>query len=254
MEHPDKLINNFKGKLLLHGPSAARASANETARAADRAASPPPQPDHHQSSKYLPTGEDSSFPGDINHTAAAEGAKARAIGTGEGPSNRVEGDSSGTGVSSSVKGGSSGTGRDDEGGEGERGKGASSSAEGTSEPISPDMILLRGCVLRNTRWVLGLVLNTGPDTKIMMSMSKVRECLRGMFVGWNACGVELFVGGMFVGGVFMGAMFMGGMLVGGMLVGGMLMGGMLVGEFFTFWGVYNEHAYGARIFGRNVYG
>ncbi|CAN0459600.1 unnamed protein product, partial [Scytosiphon promiscuus] len=51
----------------------------------------------------------------------------------------------------------------------------SGTAESTSEPISPDMLLRRGCVLRNTRWVLGLVLNTGPDTKIIMSMSKVRE-------------------------------------------------------------------------------
>ncbi|CAM9795377.1 unnamed protein product [Chrysoparadoxa australica] len=41
----------------------------------------------------------------------------------------------------------------------------------TSEPIEPDNLLLRGCVLRNSRWALGLVLNTGMDTKIMMSMS-----------------------------------------------------------------------------------
>ncbi|CAM9092815.1 unnamed protein product, partial [Phaeothamnion confervicola] len=43
--------------------------------------------------------------------------------------------------------------------------------ETRSEPIDPDNLLLRGCMLRNTRWALGLVLNTGADTKIMMSMS-----------------------------------------------------------------------------------
>ena len=37
------------------------------------------------------------------------------------------------------------------------------------EPIQASNILLRGCVLRNTDWVIGLVVNTGHDTKIMMS-------------------------------------------------------------------------------------
>ncbi|CAN0410979.1 unnamed protein product, partial [Hapterophycus canaliculatus] len=37
------------------------------------------------------------------------------------------------------------------------------------ELIQTRNLLLRGCVLRNTRWVVGLVLNTGPDTKIIMS-------------------------------------------------------------------------------------
>ncbi|KAL7621088.1 phospholipid transporting ATPase [Parahypoxylon ruwenzoriense] len=38
-----------------------------------------------------------------------------------------------------------------------------------SEPISIDNILLRGCNLRNTEWVLGVVMFTGHDTKIMMN-------------------------------------------------------------------------------------
>ncbi|KAI1475197.1 phospholipid-translocating P-type ATPase [Daldinia eschscholtzii] len=38
-----------------------------------------------------------------------------------------------------------------------------------SEPISIDNMLLRGCNLRNTEWVLGVVMFTGHDTKIMMN-------------------------------------------------------------------------------------
>ena len=38
-----------------------------------------------------------------------------------------------------------------------------------SEPISIDNVLLRGCNLRNTDWVLGVVVYTGHDTKIMMN-------------------------------------------------------------------------------------
>ncbi|KAI1098318.1 phospholipid-translocating P-type ATPase [Jackrogersella minutella] len=38
-----------------------------------------------------------------------------------------------------------------------------------SEPISIDNVLLRGCNLRNTEWVLGVVMFTGHDTKIMMN-------------------------------------------------------------------------------------
>lgn len=37
------------------------------------------------------------------------------------------------------------------------------------EPLQPNNILLRGCTLRNTDWVIGVVVNTGHETKIMMS-------------------------------------------------------------------------------------
>lgn len=46
------------------------------------------------------------------------------------------------------------------------------------EAIQTRNLLLRGCVLRNTRWVVGLVLNTGPDTKIIMSSLEV--CMYSM--------------------------------------------------------------------------
>ncbi|KAK7917133.1 hypothetical protein PG985_010741 [Apiospora marii] len=38
-----------------------------------------------------------------------------------------------------------------------------------TEPISIDNMLLRGCNLRNTEWILGVVVFTGHDTKIMMN-------------------------------------------------------------------------------------
>jgi phospholipid-translocating P-type ATPase (flippase) len=40
---------------------------------------------------------------------------------------------------------------------------------GSKDAIQPGNILLRGCVLRNCEWIVGLVVNTGHDTKIMMS-------------------------------------------------------------------------------------
>lgn len=43
------------------------------------------------------------------------------------------------------------------------------SAEEMTEPITIDNLLLRGCNLRNTEWILGAVVFTGHETKIMMN-------------------------------------------------------------------------------------
>jgi len=40
------------------------------------------------------------------------------------------------------------------------------------EPILPQNVVLRGCVLRNTEWIIGCVVNTGHHTKILMSAAK----------------------------------------------------------------------------------
>ncbi|KAH7316446.1 phospholipid-translocating P-type ATPase domain-containing protein [Stachybotrys elegans] len=59
--------------------------------------------------------------------------------------------------------------------------------EPMTEPISIDNMLLRGCNLRNTEWVLGVVVYTGHDTKIMQNAgvtpSKRARIAREM--NWN---------------------------------------------------------------------
>lgn len=42
------------------------------------------------------------------------------------------------------------------------------------EVIQLNNTLLRGCVLRNTDWIVGIVVNTGHDTKIMMSNTETK--------------------------------------------------------------------------------
>ncbi|QPG77088.1 hypothetical protein FOA43_004487 [Brettanomyces nanus] len=39
----------------------------------------------------------------------------------------------------------------------------------SNEPVTINNLLLRGCSLRNTKWVVGIVAFTGPDTKIMLN-------------------------------------------------------------------------------------
>ncbi|VEU19266.1 DEKNAAC100336 [Brettanomyces naardenensis] len=41
--------------------------------------------------------------------------------------------------------------------------------EVSNEPVTINNLLLRGCSLRNTNWVVGIVAFTGPDTKIMLN-------------------------------------------------------------------------------------
>ncbi|KAJ3012256.1 hypothetical protein HKX48_006359 [Thoreauomyces humboldtii] len=47
-----------------------------------------------------------------------------------------------------------------------------SSAAHASIPLSTTSVLLRGCVLRNTRYVIGIAAYTGSDTKIMLNSGK----------------------------------------------------------------------------------
>ena len=43
-----------------------------------------------------------------------------------------------------------------------------------TERVGKENVMLRGCVVRNTDWIIGLVVNTGHDTKIMMSSTETK--------------------------------------------------------------------------------
>uniref|UniRef100_A0A914WZM0 P-type ATPase N-terminal domain-containing protein n=1 Tax=Plectus sambesii TaxID=2011161 RepID=A0A914WZM0_9BILA len=45
---------------------------------------------------------------------------------------------------------------------------------GQTLPIDNEKMLLRGCILRNTRWCYGLVIFAGRDTKLMMNSGKTK--------------------------------------------------------------------------------
>ena len=44
--------------------------------------------------------------------------------------------------------------------------------DGHKIPLDPDQILLKGCNLRNTEYILGLCVFTGQDTKLMKNSAK----------------------------------------------------------------------------------
>lgn len=44
--------------------------------------------------------------------------------------------------------------------------------QGKSYSLDNEKILLRGCVLRNTKWCYGLVIFAGKDTKLMQNSGK----------------------------------------------------------------------------------
>ncbi|KAK5981547.1 hypothetical protein GCK32_010306 [Trichostrongylus colubriformis] len=46
--------------------------------------------------------------------------------------------------------------------------------QGKELPITNENILLRGCILKNTRWCYGLVIFAGKDTKLMMNSGKAK--------------------------------------------------------------------------------
>uniref|UniRef100_M4BMT5 Phospholipid-transporting ATPase n=1 Tax=Hyaloperonospora arabidopsidis (strain Emoy2) TaxID=559515 RepID=M4BMT5_HYAAE len=61
-------------------------------------------------------------------------------------------------------------------------------------PLSVKNVLLRGCNLRNTDWVFGLVLNTGNDTKIMQSASAAPSKWSDLMLSINRMIVFLCLG------------------------------------------------------------
>ncbi|CAH0514358.1 unnamed protein product [Peronospora belbahrii] len=61
-------------------------------------------------------------------------------------------------------------------------------------PLSVKNVLLRGCNLRNTDWVFGLVLNTGKDTKIMQSASAAPSKWSDLMLSINRMIVVLCLG------------------------------------------------------------
>lgn len=50
-------------------------------------------------------------------------------------------------------------------------------------PLDINNLLLRGCVLRKTEWVIGLAINVGNDSKIVQNMTKAPRKVSRYLVG-----------------------------------------------------------------------
>ncbi|CAI5758671.1 unnamed protein product [Candida verbasci] len=77
------------------------------------------------------------------------------------------------------------------------------------EAITPDNVLLRGCTLRNSKWVIGLVVYTGLETKIMLNsgitptkISKIsRELNLSVIINFLLLFILCFISGL-INGLF----------------------------------------------------
>ncbi|CAJ0602595.1 unnamed protein product [Cylicocyclus nassatus] len=67
--------------------------------------------------------------------------------------------------------------------------------QGKEYPIINENILLRGCILKNTRWCYGLVIFAGKDTKLMMNSgkTKMKRTSLDRFLNILIMGIVLFL-------------------------------------------------------------
>jgi phospholipid-transporting ATPase len=59
------------------------------------------------------------------------------------------------------------------------------------EPMDMKQLLLRACVLKNTEWIIGVAVYTGPDTKIVMNSKKapIKRSYMARTMNWILCTV-----------------------------------------------------------------
>ena len=65
--------------------------------------------------------------------------------------------------------------------------------QGRQFPIDNQNVILRGCTLRNTQWVIGVVVYTGRESKLMMNSNQARTKRSNLERGLNLKLVSVFV-------------------------------------------------------------